>query len=85
MRFYCFDDRGVQYEVPQEDILYYLENNDCMPKNPPPNSTIDEYDTLLTRTVIASSSVSLQNIRQRSAMTYLIKNFKDFQNHLQMQ
>ena len=32
MRFYCFDDRGVQYEVAQEDILHYLENNDCAKK-----------------------------------------------------
>ena len=37
MRFYCFDDRGVQYEVPQEDILYYFENNDCLPKKPSPD------------------------------------------------
>ncbi|MCH9659094.1 hypothetical protein K0U27_10505 [archaeon] len=33
MRFYCFDDRGVQYEVSQEDILHYLKNNDCLPEN----------------------------------------------------
>ena len=52
MRFYCFDDRGVQYEVSEEGILYYLENNDCMPKNHS-NVTIDEYDTLLTREVTA--------------------------------
>ena len=40
MKFYCFDDRGVQYEVPQEDILYYLENNDCLPKKPSPSLEI---------------------------------------------
>ena len=33
MRFYCFDDRGVQYEVAQEDILHYLKNKNCLPEN----------------------------------------------------
>ena len=40
MRFYCFDDKGMQYEVSQEDILHYLENNDCLPKKPSLNLEI---------------------------------------------
>ena len=41
MRFYCFDDRGVQYEVSQEDILHYLQNKDCLPKKQHLNSELD--------------------------------------------
>ena len=37
MRFYCFDDGDVQYEVAQEDILHHLENKDCIPEKPSPN------------------------------------------------
>lgn len=40
LRFYCFNDRGVQYEVAQEDILHYLKNKDCMPKVLPTKSEI---------------------------------------------
>lgn len=29
VKFYCFNDGSVQTEVPQEDIVYYLENRDC--------------------------------------------------------
>lgn len=47
MRFYCFDDRGVQYEVPEEDILQYLENNNCLPKKP--SSNLDAETILMTR------------------------------------
>ena len=77
MRFYCFDDRGVQYEVSQEDILHYLENKDCMPKDSS-NSTIDEYDTLLTRTVTVSSSVSPQKYSSKICHDISGKEFEKF-------
>ena len=77
MRFYCFDDLGVQYEVSQEDILYYLKNNDCMPKDSP-NSTIGEYDTLLTRLVTVSSSVSTQNHPSKICHDMSDKEFQRF-------
>lgn len=41
MRFYCFDDTSVQYEVAQEDIVYYLKNKDCVPKNLSENPSIE--------------------------------------------
>ena len=51
MRFFCFDDRGVQYEISQEDILYYLENNDCTPEKPSPD--------LKTKTMYVQGCASL--------------------------
>lgn len=77
MRFYCFDDRGVQYEVSQEDIIHYLKNNDCMPQDSP-NVTIDEYDTLLTREVTASSGVSPQKYPSKICHDISDKEFERF-------
>ena len=55
MRFYCFYDGSVQNEVAQEDIMHYLKSSECGTKNSL-SSTIDEHDTLLTRTVMQGIS-----------------------------
>jgi hypothetical protein len=45
MRFYCFNEGSVQYEVPQEDIMHYLENKDCTPNtSEDQNRTVSKWD-----------------------------------------
>ena len=45
MRFYCFNDNSLQYEVAQEDILHYLKNNDCVSPNTKKNQDKIEFDS----------------------------------------
>lgn len=46
MRFYCFNDGSVQYEVTQEDITHYLKNKDCTSNNSSENQnrTVSKWD-----------------------------------------
>ena len=59
MRFYCFNENTVQYEVAQEDILYYLKNNKCISANAKQNqdTTEPKFDLEFDSSLISSSVV----------------------------
>ena len=56
MRFYCFNDNNVQYEVAQEDILHYLKNNDCVSPNTKHNQDKKEFKPDLKSSFSLNSS-----------------------------